>query len=275
MKLLVTLLAVFLLNGNALGQSEAPMLNVTFDDVLALPTSEPDAVLEYGSDQFQFGKLWVPEQSQHPAPLVIMIHGGCWLNSFDVHHTDALNHGLVNEGFAVWAIEYRRTGDDGGGWPGTYDDVLAAIAHAAEFGTYGVDPARKAIIGHSAGGHLALLAGTEFSEAELIISLAGIADITSYAAGNSSCEQAAVQFIGASPAEDPAAFIAANPVNKSLHPNTLLMHGEMDEIVPLDQIESISAAKIVVPGAGHFDWIHTQTSAYTQLVERLEQALKP
>lgn len=273
MKTIFQVCCLFLVSQFSYAQSSTP-LNVSFDDVLALPVSEPTAVSSYGSNELQFGKLWVPDASLQPAPLVVVIHGGCWLNSFDVHHTDALNHGLVNDGFAVWAFEYRRTGDEGGGWPGTYDDVLQAIAYTEQLTSYGVDPDRLAIIGHSAGGHLALLAGIDVPEANIIVSLAGIADIESYAEGSSSCEVAATQFIGGSLEESRDTYRAANPALKELHPNTVLMHGEIDAIVPLSQIESLSEQKIVVPGAGHFDWIHAQTDSYKQLVQQLKQALQ-
>ncbi len=264
----------FLFAQVAQAQSDGSISNVSFDDVLTLPVSDPNAILEYGENQFQYGKLWIPDTAQQSAPLVVVIHGGCWLNSFDVNHTDALNHALMNDGFAVWAFEYRRTGDVGGGWPGTYEDVLDAILYTENFATHGINTDKMAIIGHSAGGHLALLAGTEFENAELIVSLAGIADIEKYAEGNSSCEQAAVQFIGARPAEDPQSYAAANPKGKTLHNNSVLMHGELDIIVPLSQIDGLSVNKIIVPGAGHFDWIHSQTTAYAILVQQLKQALR-
>ena len=61
---------------------------------------------------------------------------------------------LAARGFAAWNIEYRRVGQEGGGWPGTLEDVAAAAD--AVPGLDGVDPSRVVTVGHSAGGHLAL-----------------------------------------------------------------------------------------------------------------------
>ena len=67
------------------------------------------------------------------APLVILIHGGCWLNSFDVNHSRPLATALSQAGFAVWSLEYRRTGDPGGGWPGTLEDIQLALTQLERF----------------------------------------------------------------------------------------------------------------------------------------------
>ena len=66
---------------------------------------------------------------------------------------------LAEQGYATFNVEYRRVGDPGGGWPGSYEDVLAAVDYASRLPE--IDAARIAIAGHSAGGHLALLAAAE------------------------------------------------------------------------------------------------------------------
>ena len=87
---------------------------VTFEDVEALPRGEPSLILQYGDDPLQFGELWLCEPSSAAkAPLVILIHGGCWLNEFDLTHLHPLATALAESGFAVWSLEYRRVGDDG------------------------------------------------------------------------------------------------------------------------------------------------------------------
>ncbi|AGH46129.1 alpha/beta hydrolase family protein [Paraglaciecola psychrophila] len=70
-------------------------------------------------------------ENKHANPLVILIHGGCWLRAYDIQHTFALNIGLAQAGFNVWSLEYRRSGDIGGGWPSSYDDVKAGILASA------------------------------------------------------------------------------------------------------------------------------------------------
>ena len=68
---------------------------------------------------------------------------------------------LKDEGIASWNIEYRRLRQNGSGWPGTYLDVRRAIDHLRQLATqYDLDLTRVVVVGHSAGGHLAMWSGT-------------------------------------------------------------------------------------------------------------------
>ncbi|NKB33051.1 MAG: alpha/beta hydrolase fold domain-containing protein [Pseudomonadales bacterium] len=127
--------------------------NVDFEQVQSLPFRDEDHQLAYGADPLQYGKLYLPSDSSSPHPLVVFIHGGCWLNSFDMSHTYPFLTGLVQAGFAVWSLEYRRTGDTGGGWPGTYNDIKSGIGFLPSLASYSVDVNNFVIAGHSAGGH--------------------------------------------------------------------------------------------------------------------------
>ena len=129
---------------------------VPFSDVLALPQEIPDAVSMYGEASRQFGELWVPGESEE-APVVVLIHGGCWQNAFGIDHARPMAAALSEEGYLVWAIEYRRIGDPGGGWPGTFTDVAAAIDHLpVMLENAGITAGKTIFMGHSAGGQLAL-----------------------------------------------------------------------------------------------------------------------
>lgn len=275
-KAVATILSVFAcsLMFSQLSAQSARLSNVSFEDVMALPAYSPTATLAYGDNEFQFGKLWLPNRAQQRAPLVILIHGGCWLNSFSLDHTDAMSSALTDEGYAVWALEYRRTGDEGGAWPGTFNDVLAGIDFVTELGSYNIESSAPAIIGHSAGGHLALLAGAENPQASVVLGLAAIADLEKYAEGNNSCQQAAPAFMGAPLAGNSELYASANPARQELHSNSVLLQGDIDAIVPADQVDDVDAPHIIVRGAGHFDWIHSQTEAYVVLLQQLDQALK-
>src|SRR5699024_11065277 len=96
---------------------------------------------------------------------------------------NALCEALTKEGYATWNIEYRRVGEEGGGWPGTYEDVKQAIQHLAhESEKYSLSIDRTVCVGHSAGGHLAMLAGKDhalFNKINLrgVVSLAGVSDL--------------------------------------------------------------------------------------------------
>lgn len=246
--------------------------NVSFDDVLGAASRQADSSISYGSDQFQFGQLWLPSGQAARATLVF-IHGGCWLNQFDIGYSRALNSALADAGFAVWSLEYRRTGDAGGGWPGTFEDIIAGINHLRDLDTVSTD--RLAILGHSAGGHLALLAGARSEllrvEPDLIIGLAAISDVVTYSEGSNSCQAATPRFMGGNVEERALQYYEANPINHGLHENTVLMQGDVDEIVPLSQANLAGARTILSPGAGHFDWAHPETTAYRRLLDLLDE----
>jgi acetyl esterase/lipase len=129
-------------------------------DLLSRPRPAGSERIAYGTDPNQFGDLWRPVGSGlHP--LVIMIHGGCWEASVaDLSIMDWAADDLRQRGYVVWNIEYRRIDQPGGGYPGTYEDVEAAIRFAetdARFDPHG-EHRKVILLGHSAGGHLALWA---------------------------------------------------------------------------------------------------------------------
>ena len=99
--------------------------DVEFSQVLALGWRDSDEKIFYGSDSFQFGELWLPGSALPSKGLIVFVHGGCWLNEFDITHTYPLSSALADAGYTVWSLEYRRIGDEDGGWPGTYEDIQA------------------------------------------------------------------------------------------------------------------------------------------------------
>ena len=274
----------------------APLYNVSFNSVLALPVKNQGMKLAYGTAALQFGLLSLTEtRAGAKPPLVIFVHGGCWLNAYDIEHSKALSQALTEAGYAVWSLEYRRVGDEGGGWPGSFNDIVQGIHYAqAQFEPYGVDINRIALMGHSAGGQLALLAGKELAGEKLVgekpagdkkagnkkaikvqavIGLAAITDMASYAKGSNSCQSATAKFIGASPDQAPALYQQASPSLHKAHPKTLLLQGSADQIVPTTQATDSGMPYRMVEKAGHFDWIHPQSAAYPQLILTLQELL--
>ena len=132
-------------------------------DVLILPPPAADALVRYGDHRDHVADVRFPAGGA-AGPLVIVIHGGFWRAEYDRAHTGHLAAALAAEGYTVAQLEYRRTGDPGGGWPGTFDDIVAGIsqipalvAEAARASGRPGPPARPLLlVGHSAGGHLAL-----------------------------------------------------------------------------------------------------------------------
>jgi pimeloyl-ACP methyl ester carboxylesterase len=126
------------------------------------------------------------------------------------------------------------------------------------------------IMGHSAGGHLALLAASENQNIDAVIGLAAITDIVEYSRGENSCQTATIDFMGGVYEANPAAYEAANPVGKPLNDKTILLQGDIDVIVPPEQSQLAGASRVVFEGAGHFDWVHPGTAAYQLLLSTLK-----
>ncbi|SNY41662.1 alpha/beta hydrolase fold [Arsukibacterium tuosuense] len=269
-------------------QTELPKLaNVSYASLLSLPYTDNSLKLQYGESTLQYGRLYLPQTahiqttSQTKAPLVVFIHGGCWLNAYDISHSRAFSQAVAAQGFAVWSLEYRRIGDEGGGWPGSLHDVLQGLSFVKNgLNGFVVDNTNIVIAGHSAGGQLALLAGghsyvqpqaTALPAVKAVVGLAAITDMFAYASGDNSCQRATNQFMGGSPTEQPARYQQANPQQQRLHPATLLLHGSEDSIVPLTQASASGLSFKTITNAGHFDWIHPHTLAYKQFIETLQE----
>lgn len=141
--------------------------NRSIPEILQLPVAEAERIA-YGPGPLQFGELRVPA-GKGPHPVVIVVHGGCWVSklgnlderavALDLVRPIAAN--LTAQGFATWNLEYRRVGNEGGGWPGTFQDIAAGADHLRRIAKKKrLDLGRTVAIGHSAGGHFALwLAG--------------------------------------------------------------------------------------------------------------------
>jgi acetyl esterase/lipase len=268
----------------------AALHHVEFSQVLALPTQAPDEVIAYGPAAQQFGELWLPNSTSKTAgPLVVLIHGGCWLNAFDINHSRAMAMALKQQGYAVWSLEYRRIGDVGGGWPGTFEDIAAGVDHVEQLTGRGIDTQRVVLVGHSAGGHLALWASARpqlapeqafYQAGSLkplgVVGLAAIVDLAEYAAGTSSCQRAVRDLMGGTPTTVPGRYRDTSPVELSLLANTLLIQGDDDSIVsPAHAATAATRAgidRLAVAGAGHFDMIHPDSFAWPLIIKAIDSA---
>ena len=244
-----------------------------------LPYRSSDHKIAYGLDPLQFGELWLPT-TQNQLGLLILVHGGCWSNIGRINSLHAASTALSQAGFAVWSIEYRASEDSGGGWPGTYNDVISAINFVEELSNYGVSIEDISLIGHSAGGHLATLAGTEYDEFDVkidkVISLAGINKVVEYANGTSTdgsimelCQNLLTQFVGGTIEQHPSIYEAIDPARKDIHPHTYLFVSELDDVVPVSQGLLGEAETIFIEGAGHSDYGHPGTLAFSRLKQLL------
>lgn len=249
--------------------------NVSFSDVLKVPFAEPDQRLVYGETPEQFVVKWQPTETQSTTPIIVTIHGGCWLNAYAIDHTYAMNSALRDAGFEVWSLEYRRVGDGGGGWPGSFTDIQQGLAHiiAANGGATALAKRDVTLMGHSAGGHLALLAAQQHTAiVDRVVGLAAIADLPTYARGDNSCQQAASSFMESA---DDTAWHAANPIANAPKVPSYLFHGDADTIVPQQQSTAYATFENVhlqwLEGAGHFDLIDPHSRAWLTIVTKLQQ----
>lgn len=248
--------------------------------------------LAYDAGEFQFGELYLPGEPG-PYPVAILIHGGYWRARYGLDLMNGLAEDLAMRGIAAWNIEYRRVGNPGGGWPGTFLDVARATDYLLEIATsYELDLSKVVPIGHSAGGHLAfwLAASSNVQPRKAIgarkqplvlagaISLAGVLDLNlAYQLHLSN--DAVVGLLGESLYEAPERYASASPA--ALLPlgiPQVLIHGTADEHVPIQVSQQYAAAARAAgdtiryfepDGVDHFDVINAGTEVWKLIVEEL------
>jgi acetyl esterase/lipase len=277
-------------------KAPAPKSMVTFDEVVATPSPPADHRESYGPSPVQFGELRLPRGSAR-VPVVVFLHGGCWRAAYDHAHVAAAAASLADAGYAVWVPEYRRVGEEGGGWPGTFDDVASAVDHvrtlAARYPT--LDTTRVILAGHSAGGQLALWAASrKAGDARSgstpplpvagVVSLAGITDLATYASPGG-CGSAVVPLMGGTPAEVPDRYRAVSPIERvSLGVPVRIVHGAADPTVPLAQSRTFAERVVAaggravvteVPSAGHFDVVAPQSAAWPAVLDAFRALAAP
>ena len=185
------------------------------------PWPAADHVISYGTDPLQFGELRLPK-GDGPHPVMMLIHGSCWLADYDIAHIRKLAHAFTQEGFATWTVEYRRVGNEGGGWPGTYDDIAGAGDYLVTLAkSHPLDLTRTITAGHSAGGHLALWYANRperFKKAETVtpvgvLALAPAADLA-YLHEKKVCGHVIDKLMGGSPAEHPDRYKQGSGIDR-------------------------------------------------------------
>lgn len=280
--------------GGSVEQETAPM---TAADAMALPRPEADHQISYGDNPLQFGELRLPE-GEGPFPVVIVIHGGCWLAEYDLGYMSAFAEAITQVGAATWSIEYRRIGDEGGGWPGTFQDVADAADYLHEIAfDHQLDLDQVAAVGHSAGGHLALwLAGRKWLDGDDplrgeeplalngVVSLAGIADLEAYASPEG-CGAVVSGLVGDDPTEYADRLKRASPINQVPYGiDVAMVVGVLDNIVPVSQANDFAAAArqmgdtvevLEIPSTGHFELVDPTKPAFGITRVKVMQATMP
>jgi acetyl esterase/lipase len=243
----------------------------------------------YGESAECVADLRVPAAT--PRACVVLLHGGYWRHRYRRDLMTPLAEALVAEGIATWNVEYRRVGS-GGGVPRTLDDVAAAIdrlAQLAQQHAAGLGP--LIVMGHSAGGHLALCAagrhrhrGSPAVALAAVIALGGLCDLE-VAAREGLSNNAALDFAGGHPDQWPLLYAEASPPRLlPLRIPYLLLHGMADDSVPWQLSAEFHARAIdagdrgdllLLEDVGHFEPIDPATAACRRVLEWIDDFLAP
>ena len=237
---------------------------VSFDDVLQLSFGDVAQEQAYASSvQNTVANI---RGSSSSLGVITLIHGGCWSNAYDRNHTLPMAEALSTLGYDVWVPEYRRVGDEGGGWPGSLEDIIAAVEFVTD--KTGRQPI---VVGHSAGGHLALRAAQTGLAIDGVVGLAPITDLVSYGAESGSCQSMVAPFMGDETYSPDASYRDASVTLNAINIPVAVVIGKEDPIVGASQIAVFDAVQVnTVDGAGHFDVIHPETEAFSAVVKALE-----
>lgn len=240
----------------------------------------PATRVHYGEHPQQWADLRLPAEADASAPLpvAVLLHGGFWQSIWGADLMDALAVDLAGRGFATWNLEYRRP--DRHGWDTTTEDVSAGLAHLATLAPT-VDPDRVAVIGHSAGGQLALRAAADGSRVQLVVSLAGVLDLVEG-------DRRGVGFnaipavLGGSVDELPERYVESSPITRvPIGVRQLIVQGQQDDLDLRDFNRRYVAAATAAgddvtyleqPG-DHFAVIDPGAPIWQLVAERLERLL--
>ena len=270
---------------------------MTVEDLLAqLSDGEPGMKIAYGEDSLQFGELQVPD-GEGPFPVVVFIHGGCWLAEYDITTTRPLALALRDEGIAVWNLEYRRVGNPGGAYPGLLLDIGSGIDYVRTLAAdYPIDLSQVVVMGHSAGGHLALWAGARARIPERhdlyqadplmpagVVALAPAPALTRLHQ-QGSCDNVIDRLMDGSPAERPDRYAYVEPARMApIGVRHTLLMGVHDSVwTPFGEeyytaaraIGDNSMTRMMAPESGHFEVINPHSSTWALVLQAVRSYLK-
>lgn len=274
---------------------------MVWSDLTSRDLPDPTSSHAYGDDPAQIVDLWLPE-GEGPHPTVLMIHGGCWQKA--IADRTLMNYAaedLRQRGLAVWNIEYRGVDEDGGGYPGTFEDVRAATEKLIELGpSLNLEVDRIVAFGHSAGGHLAAWAlaqsnieggGQIMARPALpiiaVINSGGLADLEASAPITlESCLASIMDDLTGAPTETRPNVFSDTSVSNLLPTSgdLISVNGDRDRIAPPELGQSLTekvisagaqALFVEIPQTGHVELIAPGTEAFEVQADLIESFLTP
>lgn len=265
----------------------------TVGDYMSQPQAKAAAHIAYGAAPAQAVELFLPK-GEGPHPVVILIHGGCYLAEYEgLRQTSGIAADLAERGYAVWNVEYRKLGEAGAGYPGTFLDVADAVDRLrAEAPRYGLDTRRVVALGHSAGGHLALWAAARAKlpkssplwradplPVRAVVSLGGIGDLEGqgHIFAGACGPEPIPKVIGAASRPHPYADTSPAELLPTGAP-IVMISGDLDHVMPpvtgrayAERVRKAgdAAEAIAIPGASHFDVVIPTTAAWKVVVDAI------
>ena len=272
----------------AMGAQAAP---AAVGDYMGQPRVAADHRISYGADPAQVIDLFLPKR-RGPHPVVILIHGGCYLAEYEgLAQTSGIAADLARRGYAVWNVEYRKLGEPGAGYPGTFLDIAEAVDRIRTVAPrYHLYPRRVVAVGHSAGGHLALWAAARGKvpkssplwradplHIHSVVSLGGIGDLEGQGhifAGACGAEPLP-RIIGAASRAEPYGDTSPAELLPS-GARVVMISGDLDHVMPpptgrayvaLLRKAGDAGEAIAIPNASHFDVVMPMTAAWKVVVD--------
>ncbi|MBD7951418.1 MULTISPECIES: alpha/beta hydrolase family protein [Oerskovia] len=296
------------------------------DTQVPAPTTAPDGAMlttfSYGPRPAQTADLILPaslaastEELRTPSEttevegagesvdVVVLVHGGGWAAEYDRSSEAPVARDLTDDGIVVWNLDYRGVGAadpaDEGGWPGTFEDVAAGLDLLPEaLATVGLTPGRVAVVGHSAGGTMALWLAARHTlpdgapgasplvRPDLVVTQAGVNDLLDAGAVHGS-RGPVEALMGGSTSEvtDDRYDLASPTARLPLGVPTLVTTGDLDAVVlpsvATDYAEAARAAGddvtlAVIPGEDHLSPQNPRSGAWAAVRDWLaERGIAP
>lgn len=214
----------------------------------------PFESVTYGAQRDQVGDL-----RGAGSELIVFVHGGLWLNKYARDTIEGLAVDAARRGFKTWNLEFRRLGG-GGGWPVSGEDVLKALDFVPDLADR---TNRMIVVSHSAGSQLAMWAAERSTtEVDLHVAMGPLLDldaaVTNGDVGAAECER---MLAGGAP-----------PINRPGRIETVIVHGQRDQIVPVERSEAIvgnSGVELFRPDTDHFALLDHESETWNWIIERI------